>query len=218
MRKTALLLTTSFFYSSLLLGQTIYHQKLSDFATIDFPAKPDFHDTIHQKIFNYNGDSATYIVMVVDVSFDPTFKVKPGKVNEVYEGFIAGTLKATKGKLINKKGIKIDALDGVEIEYVSNANPNLLDRRFKRIVFFNGKIFNYDFWTLSSLKVQTYNSREKFFDSFKITADKKNLRQDTGTDAAYQMGYKIGYYIIGPLFIIGVIALIVYFFIRKSRS
>jgi hypothetical protein len=215
MRKTVLLLTT-FFCASLLLGQTIYKQKLSDLASIDFPEKPDFHDTLHQKIFNYNGDSATYMVIVADISFDPTFKVKPGKVNEVYEGVIAGTLKATKGRLINKKRIKIDVLDGVEIEYISNTNPNLPDRRFKRLVFFNDKIFNYDFWTLSSLKIQTNNSREKFFDSFTITADKTSLRQNT--DTAYQTGYEIGYYIIGPLIIIGVIALIVYFIVRKSRS
>ncbi len=197
-------------------GQTTYKQQLSDLATIDFPAKPDFHDTAHQRIFNYSGDSASYIVMVIDISSDPSFKIKPGKVNEVYKGFIDGTLKATNGILVNKKNIKIDSLDGVEIEYVSNAHPGLPDRRFKRTVFFNDKIYSYDFWTLTSFKDSTYASRVKFFNSFTVLVDRNKLRQDT--DTAYQTAYQIGYYIIGPLIIIGLIGLIVYFIIRKLSN
>ena len=199
-----------------LLAQNIYKQKLSNLATIDFPGKPDFHDTLHQKFFSYRGDSGVYSVTVLDISFDPTFKVKRGKVSEVYDGVIAGTLKATEGTLIDKKKIKLDSLDGLEIEYESTANPNVPDRRFKRVVFFNDRLYNCDFWTSSSLATQTFLSREKFFNSFTVTADKKSLRQDT--DTAYQTGYEIGYYVIGPLFIIGIIALIVYFIVRKSRS
>lgn len=147
----------------------------------------------------YSGDSAIYFAYVADMNFDHLLNEEPGKVHEVYDGLIAGTLKSANGKLLSKKDIKIDGLDGVEIEFVFSANPGYPDRIFKRMVFLNGMIFHYDFWTLSSLKELTLNSREKFFNSFKVVADKNSIRQDTGTDTAYQASYKIGYYIIGPL-------------------
>jgi hypothetical protein len=214
--KKSILFSLALIYVHFLFGQNTYKQKLSDLATIDFPQKPDFRDTLGRKVFSFHGDSASYVALVMDISFDPNYKIKPGKLDEAYNEIINGTLRASKGKLVNKKKIKIDTLDGIEIEYISTSNPNQYDRRFKRIIFFNDKTYTYDYWTFSTLKDLTSHSREIFFNSFTILGDKKNLRQDT--DTGFMKAYDIGYYIIGPLLILVILITIVYFIFKKRRK
>jgi hypothetical protein len=61
---------------------------------IDFPQKPDVRDTLGRKVFIFNGDSASHLTVVVDISFDPGYKIKRGKLDEAYNEIINGTLRA----------------------------------------------------------------------------------------------------------------------------
>ncbi|MGC4034777.1 MAG: hypothetical protein QM764_02375 [Chitinophagaceae bacterium] len=220
MNKTYLLVIL-FFSANSLSAQTSYTQKLSDIASIEFPGKPSYVDTLGQQVLNYTNDSGVYTVIVSDYSFGRSIKIRPGKLNIVYSGFLDGMMKTSGDSLIFKKKININSLEGIEVEFITSSNPDYQYKRFMRMLFVNNKIYNYSFWVSSSLAEQTAMDREKFFNSFKLSAGKEELKQYntlSDYDKAYRKGQSFGRYIRLPLIAIGIAVLIIYFIVKKRRA
>src|SRR6185436_15309925 len=89
-----------------------YKVNLLDFATIDFPKKPQLH-TSEKGItqIGYNDNINFYIVDIEDI----------------YNGIIVGFFENPENKALVKKKFNVDALIGIEIIFSVNTNkaPNL---------------------------------------------------------------------------------------------
>lgn len=219
MNKRVILIFLLVSFANFLFGQVWVKQNLSNLATINFPAQPNFIDTLGERIFIYNADSAHYFISFKGFTRHDNLQLRENELDTFYYGFIKGVLGKANGKLLSQKPFITDGLKGIEIEYISTINPNLTSPRFARAIFFNNIIFFYNFWTSSGNKEQTEIDRNKFLNSFTVTADKSTLKQYTIAEdnGAYKIGYFIGT-IIGFIFVIVVIIGIIYLITRGIKK
>lgn len=193
MKKLPILTVVFISISFFLYGQDSYKQNLESFATINFPSKPDFVDTLGQKAYKYSDEDAIYYILIFDSSMQKDFQLNEGRLDEFYNGYVNGVIKASNGKLVSKNMFDINGVRGVEIEYNSISNPNLPDLGFQKVLFFNRTIITVNFLTLSKNKLSTQNKRNKYFDSFVVTIDKEKIKQFTvSIDQIDKSGYIMG--------------------------
>lgn len=199
-------------------GQSTYKQNILNIATIDFPEKPDFIDTLGLKMYDYSDENAQFILMIRDLSSQPDLSFQEDDLEKFYSNTIAGIIDASEGKILNKKVFELDGLKGVEIEFISNSNPSLPDLRFEKILFVNNLFIAVDFVTNSVDSMITKNKKDQYFQSFILTAKKSTLKQldASNKDKAYKTGFAIGK-VLGYLFVIGIVFLIV-ILINKVRN
>jgi hypothetical protein len=158
--------------------QVWYKENLVNYATLDFPKKPQLINSSRGLTqFGYNEGVNFYIAEIEDIS-NYGVDIKPNELNDLYSGIITGFFENPENKALVKKEFNVSGLIGIEIIYSAKANnvPNL---RYKRLLFFNGKIFSYEFWTTFSDEEKSKEDREKYFNSFTITLDKSILKQFT---------------------------------------
>lgn len=213
--KIRLLLVFAFFSTIGASAQGIYKQSLAGLATINFPAKPIATDTLGYEVFHYTDSIARYIVVAQDLSREPGFKLKAGELTEFYKGHIEGVLKTANGVLVSEKPFEIDGLKGIDLVYTST-NPNLPDLRFKRLIYLNLRVLSIDFWIKSENEQQTKVERDRFFNSFVITADQVNTLQETlptSNDQAFNVGYVIG--VVSVLAIVIGLIVVIVLFVKK---
>lgn len=123
---------------------------------------------------------------------DRLLQIHSDKLSEFYDGNIQGFLDAAQGKLIIKKPFEMDGLKGMEIEFVTTANPNLPDLRFARFILVNNTLITVYFMTSSENRQATQTARTQFLNSLTITGDKTSLTQGVDHPAAYAIGSIIG--------------------------
>ena len=164
-----------FFFSS---KHTSYKQNLVDFATIEFPQKPQIKtSTKGVTQIGFTDNTNFYIVDIEDLS-NYGLDIRPDELDDLYKGIIIGFFENPDSQPLLQKKFDLQGLRGLEIIYSSKYNgaPNL---RYKRLLFFNGKIFSYEFWTTISNDEKSQPARDKFFNSFTVTLDKLVLKQYT---------------------------------------
>ena len=196
---------------------------MTSFSSIKFPIVPERIDNFQETIFTATDSEGVYIV---------SLRKMPGSANnlskeelpEFYKGVSEGAINATNGKLINKKDININGCKGIEINYVSNSNPQLPSARFKQIIFVNEYLISCDFWAFDEQKEQTKETKEKFFNSLSIIIDNETEKEISNQKGSYDKEYNIGYQIgkiIGLLVFLGVaigIIFLIRFLIKKNKK
>ncbi len=158
--------------------QDRHKENLVNYATIDFPKKPQINKSSKGLTqIGYNGGAIFFVVDIEDLA-NYGLDVTPNELDNLYNGIMIGFFENPQRKALVKKEFTISGLKGLEIVYSTPANdkPNL---RYKRLLFFNGKIFSYEFWTTYEDDEKTKIERERYFDSFTITLDKSILKQYT---------------------------------------
>jgi hypothetical protein len=159
-------------------GQTWHKEYLLNYATIEFPKKPQLIKSSNGLTqIGYNGGINFYIVDIENLS-NYGLDVKPNEVNDLYNGILVGFFEKPDKKALVKKEFSVSNLTGIEIIY-SAEGSNAPDLRYKRLLFFNGKIFSYEFWTTFSNEENSKKDRDRYFDSFTIILNKSILQQYT---------------------------------------
>lgn len=218
--KKITLLTNALIFSILFsFGQNQYKTDIVKIATIDFPSKPNVIDTLGRKIYSYANENASFLVIVSNYKENDIYELKDGDLSRFYDGVVEGMLKTTKGKLINKKTINIDGLNGIEIEFSSITNPILQDLRFTQILYSDKGVFIINYWANSEKRILTPDERNKFFNSFQFTINKESLKQYTiaKSDQAYNISFIIGE-IIGYIIMLAILVGLITFTMKKVRG
>jgi hypothetical protein len=201
------------FFTDTLFCQESYKQILNASSTMVFPTKPDSNVANGYTIFNLPMDSAQYLVVMMDTKNDPTMYVQPNDLDLVYERVIKGSMDAVEGQIIQKIHFTTQqGLKGVEVEYTSKKAMDISYIMFKRVLFVNDVLYNYDYWTLPHYKDLTIQSRELFFNSLQFNAQSLNQYSANYSEKkAYNRGYGFAGLLI-PLLALG---LIIYFVTKK---
>lgn len=198
---TILLLFSAIF----VFAQSPYKQNLVDLATINFPQKPEKFDTLGNNLAQVIDSIAIYSASTRELDSDQLLQIHSDKLSEFYDGNIQGFLDAAQGKIISKKPFELDGLRGVEIEFITTANPNLPDLRFARFILVNNTLITVYFMTWSENKQATQTARTQFLNSLTITADKTSITQGVDHPVAYAIGSIIGK-LVAWVVMLGVIA------------
>lgn len=185
---TILLLFSAIF----VFAQSPYKQNLVDLATINFPQKPEKFDTLGNNLAQVIDSIAIYSASTRELDSDQLLQIHSDKLSEFYDGNIQGFLDAAQGKIISKKPFELDGLRGVEIEFITTANPNLPDLRFARFILVNNTLITVYFMTWSENKQATQTARTQFLNSLTITADKTSITQGVDHPVAYAIGSIVG--------------------------
>jgi len=163
------------FFSS---KQEWHKENLVNYATIDFPKRPQINKSSKGLTqIGYNGGAIFFVVDIEDLS-NYGLDVNPNELDNLYDGIMIGFFENPQRKALVKKEFNVSGLRGLEIVY-STAPTDTPNLRYKRLLFFNGKIFSYEFWTTYADEKKTKDDREKYFNSFTITLDKSILKQYT---------------------------------------
>src|SRR5688500_12103228 len=118
----------------------VFKQSIDSIATIDFPGKPDFSDTMGYRIYNFATETEHYLLSIRDLSTISSFHLKDEDLLDFYNSAIRGILDGAEGKLITKSNFVVSGLKAAEVEFISISNPSLPDLRFWRLIFVNKKL------------------------------------------------------------------------------
>lgn len=209
------------FNSLFLFAQSPYKQNIADLVSYTFPQKPAVQDTLDTSVAQLIDSLAVYSVLSRALSPDEGLAIQASKLTEYYESFVKGFVKATGGRLISQKPFKIGDFNGVDIEVITTANPDLPDLRFARILFLNNTSITANFMTWSENKAATQPARTQFFNSLTITADKTELAQGVENPKTYAIAYmfgKISGFVLLIGIVIGVVFLIKRITTRKKKK
>jgi hypothetical protein len=86
-------------------AQVGYVQNIAGIATIVFPAKPLFLDTLKQKVYALKVDSLSYSAAIIDPNTlnVGSWESELNELDKVYEGTINAYVRKMKGKLLQKR-------------------------------------------------------------------------------------------------------------------
>jgi hypothetical protein len=160
-------------------GQDWHKQNILNLATVEFPNKPEYVDTLGVKAYRYVTDSAIYLIEILDLSKQNGLNFKQDGLQVFYNSVINGIIERSSGNLIRKDSFEISGLKGVEFEMTYTANPSLPNLHFYKIIFNNLNLIIYTFWTYSERRDQTEADRYKFFNSINPNLKESGIKQYT---------------------------------------
>jgi hypothetical protein len=198
-------------------SQSIYRQDLNRLATIDFPDTPKAGITSGIQTYKSAIGSNSYVVLLNNLDNEDSIRT-PKDLDNFYEGVVEGTLETSKSlKIDYKKSILIDGLKGLEFKYSKFINSNDTVFIYQRVLYFNSITFALMFTTFDDKQKKYQIERDKFFNSFTVIAEKKNIKQFTNTSFATKIGYIAGK-TFADLLIVGLITLLVIFIAKRSSK
>jgi len=199
-------------------SQPGYKQNFSDLATIAFPDTPKTTNNSGTITYKTTSDSNSYIVLVIDLQGKTTLS-SAADLDTFYQGVIEGTVNPAKHtEIIYRKNILLEGQKALEFEYSFRADPSKTAFVYQRCVFFNNKAFAIMFATFNNKQTNNITLKDKFLNSFSITADKKTTRQFSNTsNLAYILGHALGKFFAYAL-IIGMLLLIVTLIRKKTMK
>jgi len=192
----ALLLITNLCFS-----QEWSETKLNDFSSIYFPSSPDKSESMGGLYFTTSDDTGVYMVMIKDIG-NP--KITESELPQFYQGVLSGALKSVNGELIEKNEFKSNGINGVEMLYTANSNPQLPNLRHKRILLVNNYLISYEFWTFKETEQIASINKERFFNSIVVSFKKDIDLEENEQTSTYEAGVAFGK-VISYLLIIGLI-------------
>ncbi len=203
----AIILSTIKAYS-----QHPFDQNLNNVAKITFPDTPKAQRAETYTIYMLKKDDLVYLAEGSPMNQSLRDLFLSGGLDSIYNGFIKGFVKSSNGKLLYKTPTNSNGLDGVEFECIGFKN----DQKYythNKVFFFNNSLIDYSVLYRDSLQKNDKRAIS-FFDSFKLTINKSQVRQDNSTELGYRAGTIIGLLIvltviltIGGLFIFLIIKL-----------
>lgn len=208
---------------NLLSQNTVTH--LTDFADVTFPTETEITETGNDKVFVSEDSSAMYMVNVRNLSNRNIPSFNKDELLEFYQGVADGAVNSVNGKLISTEKIELANSIAFDIEYTANSNPNLPNRRFKRIFLFKKHLFNIQYWPITNDENIINLNKSKFYNSFSVSSENSSINQISEVDAPlinkeseeYNAGFKIGK-LVFYLLIIGVPIILILFFITRKRK
>ena len=200
MKKTFIIILFGL-YSITAYCQHRFVLNLKHIATIAFPDTPKVKYAVGDTMYVAATETGViYLAAATPMQKSIKDMTNPHILDSIYSGIIIGTLKSAHGKVLYKKNILVNNLNGVEFGY-SIFIKNRLLYGYNQAFYLNNTLINYGRWSADSLKSNSKELKD-FFGTFKLTIDADNARQDNSTEIAYGVGRFIG---IG--LVIGVIAL-----------
>jgi hypothetical protein len=192
--KKALLCFLVLLYSITAFCQHLYKQNLNHVAQITFPDTPKMQHDNAGTFYSVTVDRNIYLAQVAIAKKSLRDLFTSHLNDSIYSGVIEGTLTASKGKLLYKRKITVNGLDGVEFSYRAKIK-SLNYYRYHQAFYFNNTLVLYGYWTPDSL--QSDNKAIKaFFGTFKVTLPDDEVRQDNVSDIAFRFGYVLGIFLI----------------------
>lgn len=213
-------LASKLFILFILIANISYSQDwiktdITDFASIDFPVKSELIKTQTETVFNAKDDVAFYVVSIRRLTDQQSSQITEEDIPTIYQGVTDGAIAAANGELVSIEEIYIQKIPAVELEYNTQSNPELPNRRFKRIIYIDQHIINIDFWPLTNQTETTNEKKAKYFNSFLINSiENASIAVNEESDIyreSYNIGMVIGqifFYIILIGFLIGLFFLI----------
>jgi len=205
-----ILFSTSFAYS-----QHLFVQTLDSVATITFPDTPKVQTEATYRIYMTNKAGIAYLAEVSPVQPSLRDMLSKDNLDTTYNGFLKGLLESSHGKLLYKKNITIHDLDGVEFGCESIVKDQKY-YTYGRVVFFNNTLINYSVFSILPLN-KTDKQLTSFFNTFKVTIAKDDVRQSGADELAYHTGIFIGRLLAFTL-LCAIIGVIVFAAIKISRK
>ncbi|RWY50242.1 hypothetical protein [Mucilaginibacter gilvus] len=171
--------------------QLKYVQNLKNIARISFPDTPKLKSlSAETLVYYYRGESESYIVQVSRIKKSLKDLFTDSVNYKFYNAFIEGSLESTKAKLIYKKNVLVDSLEGVEYLYTLKQSGKKM-YNYNRLVFFNDTLVNLSLWSLDSLK-RNDSKINAYFNSFKVTIPDDSIVSENATELGHKTGYLIG--------------------------
>jgi hypothetical protein len=185
---------------------------LKHIATITFPDSPQYKQSSHDTVYvAVSKTGAIYLAEATHVQKSVKELFNKHVLDSIYNGVIIGTLSSSHGKVLYKKNILVNNLNGIEFGYTVLIK-NQIFFGYNQVFYLNKTLINYGLWSKDSLKSDS-KPLKVFFGTFKLTVDADDVRQDNSTEMAFNIGY-----VIGIVMVIGVIVLfglIIVFIIKR---
>ncbi|HZY39424.1 MAG TPA: hypothetical protein VFE53_22365 [Mucilaginibacter sp.] len=180
-------------------SQQAYKLDLNHIATISFPDTPRLELSSGQRVYTLTHGDSLYIACATPIN---RFLGLFGSAlnNSFYTGVIKGTLKQSHGKLLYRRSIQMNNINGVEFAYKAvfdSVNYYCYHQAFN----VKSTLVFYGYWSRDSLQNDDKKMRA-FFGSFKLTDS-----QPAGprTSVAYKMGFALGIIlIVGVIILVGI--------------
>lgn len=197
--------------------------EITEFASIKFPDESEYIESQNEIIFTFQDENANYIVSVRKLSEQQTLGITEAEIPNLYKGIVNGTIDSSNGNLISMNQIEIQNIPAIEFEYELESNNNLLNKRFKRIIYVKQNIISISFWPLNNQDENIEENKSKFFKSLILNLEKIGkasnkaiISEENIKNSEYENGFIIGK-IVFYLFLFAIIIGVV-FFIRKNRK
>jgi len=196
-------------------SQHPFVQNLNDIATITFPDTPKANNIKGYTLYILKKNDLAYLAEASSIRQGLRDLLSPNGLDSTYNGFIQGFVSSSNGKLLYKKNTSSNGLNGIEFECLGSKNNRKFYSR-NRLFFCNNILIDYS--VLSADSVQSDDKRvSTFFNSFKLTIKKTQIRQDNFVELGYRAGK-----IIGVLLVLAVISsiggLIVFLIIKLTKG
>ena len=188
------------FYSITAFCQHGYKQDLNHIATITFPDTPNVGHNQMVTIYGETYNGVVYFVKVTPLHKSSQDMLVNHFNDSVYTGIITGSLNSSKGKLLYKKNIKINSLNGIEFCYMVKVG-SVNDYRYHQVFYFNNTLILYGYWTADSLHSNNKDLKA-FFGTFKLTIKNDDIRQGNTKVVSYKAGEIIRMFLIIALIVL----------------
>lgn len=189
------------FITNLSFSQEWSKTELNDFSSIEFPNTPEKSEQNGDIYYSTSDDYGVYLVMIRNLG---NRKISESELPEFYEGFMNGALKSVNGELMTQNGFKTNGINGNEMVYLANSNPQLPNLRHKRIFIANNNLISCEFWTNKEIEQLASINKEKFFNSISVSIKKGTQTEKKEINSEYESGFIFGK-IISFLLIIGLV-------------
>jgi hypothetical protein len=191
MKKITSILIVSLLSLFAAFAQKPFKHSFSGLATIIFPDTPQEKKAQTETVYMTTYKQSVYLASSSSLNMGLKNMFKENGIDGIYESFITGVLNSTKGELLYKNKISIDGLEGIEFGFQATTNGNIY-YNYHRVVYLNNTLINYSYLSLTRVEKNDENITN-FFDTFKLSINKNDVRQTGGSEFGYLLGTIAGY-------------------------
>jgi hypothetical protein len=209
---------------------------LDNLYTVTFPLNPTKTKTdANTTVYSANQNDGFYIVMVQHMPKQFDYTSNADSLQRFYKNLLNSTIKKASAKLVYQESLKIDGTNAIDFGYTLDDKAGFPDTRFQRSVYINKTLISFSFWTFKAKLKAVTADKEIYFNTITTpkeeappapyTASVKTSVADSGTAPAQQaassanktqVSYPVGYIVGAVIFVLLLIAVIV--FNKKSSS
>jgi hypothetical protein len=195
--------------------QRSYKADLNQLGTITFPDTPKYKQVKASDFYSLSSNRGVDIAEVTPINKRFKDFFTSHLTDSVYKRVVDGSLKIAKGKLLYKKNIRVNGVDGIAFGYTSKFN-GVNYYRYHQSFFFNKTLILFGYWSRDSLQTDDKDLKA-FFGSFKLSIKASDISQDNAPTFVPYLAYGIGFVLF--FVIVGLLVFAVVFVAKKmSRS
>ena len=186
MKKVISILLISFF-SLPAFCQLTYTQNLNNIAQIKLPGQPVIKNLpMGITLYYYITDSEIYFAQVAEYKKSLSELFTDDVNKKIYADYIIGNVHSSKGKLLYKKDILINGLNGVQYVYNSTL-PKKKFVSYSRLVYLNNTLLNFSVLTRDTL-TRDDEKIGQYFKSLKITIPRDSIYSTNSAEIFKRFG------------------------------